>query len=131
LDACLASLAPGDTLVVVRLDRLGRSMPHLVATVHDLVDRGIGFGSLTGAIDTTTPTGRLVLHIFAALAGFERELIRERTRDALAAKQRRGEKLGRPNALTPAQLAATRKLLASTPQTVPAAPQTPDKRTRT
>jgi DNA invertase Pin-like site-specific DNA recombinase len=128
LDACLASLAPGDTLVVVRL---GRSMPHLVATVHDLVDRGIGFRSLTGAIDTTTPTGRLVLHIFAALAGFERELIRERTRDALAAKQRRGEKLGRPNALTPAQLAATRKLLASTPQTVPAAPQTPDKRTRT
>jgi DNA invertase Pin-like site-specific DNA recombinase len=72
-----------------------------------------------------------VLQIFAALAGFERELIRERTRDALAAKQRRGEKLGRPNALTPAQLAATRKLLASTPQTVPAAPQTTDKRTRT
>lgn len=87
----MAALQPGDTLVVARLDRLGRSVPHLVATVHDLAERGIGFRSLAESIDTTSAAGRLVLHIFAFLADFERELIRERTRDALAAKKRRGE----------------------------------------
>jgi DNA invertase Pin-like site-specific DNA recombinase len=86
----MAALRPGDTLVVARLDRLGRSMPHLVATVHQLAARGIGFKSLAESIDTTSAAGRLVLHIFASLADFERELIRERTRDALAAKKRRG-----------------------------------------
>ena len=111
LDKMLAALEPGDVLIVKRLDRLGRSMPHLVATVHDLVARGIGFRSLDESIDTTTASGRLVLHIFAALADFERELTRERTRDALAAKKRRGEKLGRPNALTPAKVKAARKML--------------------
>lgn len=82
LEAAMAALRPGDTLVVVRLDRLGRSMPHLVATVHELAARSVGFRSLAESIDTTSAAGRLVLHIFASLADFERELIRERTREA-------------------------------------------------
>jgi DNA invertase Pin-like site-specific DNA recombinase len=110
-DRCLEQLERGDTLVVVRLDRLGRSMSHLVATVEELAERGVGFRSLSEAIDTTTSTGRLVLGIFASLAQFERDLIRERTRAALAAKKRRGEKLGRPRALTPRQIDAARELL--------------------
>lgn len=112
LDKTMANLQRDDVLVVKRLDRLGRSMPHLVATVHNLVARGVGFRSLDESIDTTTATGRLILHIFAALADFERELTRERTRDALAAKKRRGERLGRPRALTPAKVKAARKMLA-------------------
>ena len=111
LGAVIAVLQPGDTLVVVRLDRLGRSMPHLVATVHDLADRDIGFKSLAESIDTTSAAGRLVLHIFASLADFERELIRERTRDALQAKKRRGERLGRKPALNSARLQAARTML--------------------
>jgi DNA invertase Pin-like site-specific DNA recombinase len=111
LEAALAALQAGDTLVVARLDRLGRSMPHLVATVHDLADRGVGFKSLAESIDTTSAAGRLVLHIFASLADFERELIRERTREALAAKKRRGEPVGRRPALTPSRIAAAREML--------------------
>jgi DNA invertase Pin-like site-specific DNA recombinase len=111
LGAVIAALQAGDTLVVVRLDRLGRSMPHLVATVHDLADRGIGFKSLNESIDTTTAQGRLVLGIFAALADFERSLIRERTREALAAKKRRGERLGRKPALNSARLEAAKTML--------------------
>ncbi len=113
LDAALAALRAGDTLVVARLDRLGRSMPHLVATVHELHGRGVGFRSLAEAIDTTSAAGRLVLHIFASLADFERDLIRERTREALAAKKRRGERIGRPRALTPARIEAAREMLSS------------------
>jgi DNA invertase Pin-like site-specific DNA recombinase len=112
LDAALAALNQGDTLVVARLDRLGRSMPHLVATVHDLADKGIGFKSLAESIDTTSAAGKLVLHMFAALAAFERDLIRERTREALAAKKRRGEPVGRRRALSPSRLEAARKMLA-------------------
>ena len=113
LEAALAALQPGDTLVVARLDRLGRSMPHLVATVHELAARGVGFKSLAESIDTTSAAGRLVLHIFASLADFERELIRERTREALAAKKRRGEPIGRRPAFNSARLAAAREMLES------------------
>ncbi|MDF2744854.1 MAG: Resolvase, partial [Actinomycetia bacterium] len=75
----LDQLRPGDTLVVWKLDRLGRSLPHLVDTVTGLAARGVGFRSFQEAIDTTTPGGKLVFHVFAALAEFERDLIRERT----------------------------------------------------
>ena len=112
LEAAMAALQPGDTLVVARLDRLGRSMPHLVTTVADLAQRGIGFRSLAESIDTTSAAGRLVLHIFASLADFERELIRERTREALAAKKRRGEPVGRRRALSPSRVAAASEMLA-------------------
>jgi DNA invertase Pin-like site-specific DNA recombinase len=79
LGAVMDALRPGDTLVVWRLDRLGRSLPHLIETVRGLAERGIGFRSLQEAIDTTTPGGRLVFHIFGSLAEFQRDLIRERT----------------------------------------------------
>jgi DNA invertase Pin-like site-specific DNA recombinase len=85
----LDQLRPGDTLVVWKLDRLGRSLRHLVDTVTGLADRGIGFRSLQEAIDTTTPGGKLVFHVFAALAEFERDLIRERTTAGLAAARAR------------------------------------------
>jgi len=87
LAACLQALREGDTLVVWKLDRLGRNLRHLVNTVHDLTNRGIGLKVLTGqgaAIDTTTPAGKLVFGIFASLAEFERDLISERTRAGLA-----------------------------------------------
>lgn len=96
LDACLETLSEGDTLVVWRLDRLGRSMPHLVEVVTHLKEQGVAFKSLgDGAIDTTTSSGQLVFHIFAALAQFERELIRERTRAGLASARARGRLGGR------------------------------------
>ena len=89
-------LRDGDTLVVWRLDRLGRSMKHLLETVAILEERGVGFRSLTENIDTTTPSGRLVFHIFGALGQFERDLIRERTQAGLQAAAARGRKGGRP-----------------------------------
>ena len=96
LDACLKTLKKGDTLLVWRLDRLGRSMQHLVNVVADLKGRGVGFKSIRdGAIDTTTASGELVFNIFAALAQFERELIRERTMAGLSAARARGKKGGR------------------------------------
>jgi DNA invertase Pin-like site-specific DNA recombinase len=111
LQTCLDALRAGDTLIVPRLDRLGRSMPHLVSTVHALAARGVGFRSLAESIDTTSATGRLVLHLFAALADFERGLIVERTKASLTAKKRRGEPLGRPRALTPAQVREARGMI--------------------
>ena len=97
LDACIAALEPGDTLVVWRLDRLGRSMPHLVGLVEDLLGKGIGFRSLQdGAIDTTTASGELMFNIFSSLAQFERRLIQERTQAGLAAARTRGRLGGRP-----------------------------------
>lgn len=97
LDGCVQALEAGDTLVVWRLDRLGRSMPHLVGLVEELLGKGVGFRSLSdGAIDTTTASGELMFNIFSSLAQFERRLIQERTRSGLAAAQARGRKGGRP-----------------------------------
>ena len=96
LEACVQALAPGDTLVVWRLDRLGRSMVHLVTVIEELLRRQVGFRSLCdGAIDTTTASGELVFHLFSALAQFERRLIQERTRAGLAAARARGKHGGR------------------------------------
>ncbi|MFS0700280.1 recombinase family protein [Cellulomonas sp. 179-A 4D5 NHS] len=111
LDQLLDYARPGDTLVVWRLDRLGRSVAHLVAAVADLDSRGIGFRSLTEAIDTTTANGRLMLHVFAALAEFERDLIRGRTVAGLAAARSRGRVGGRPTVMTPDRRAAADELL--------------------
>lgn len=107
LAACLKALRHGDTLVVWKLDRLGRDLRHLVNIVHDLTERGIGLKVLTGqgaAIDTTTASGKLVFGIFAALAEFERELISERTLAGLASARARGRNGGRPYKMTPAKL---------------------------
>ena len=98
LDACVKALRPQDTLVVWKLDRLGRSLKHLVNTIHSLADRKIELKVLTGHgadINTTTPGGKLIFGVFAALAEFERELIRERTVAGLAAARSRGRKGGR------------------------------------
>lgn len=107
LIACLKALRSGDTLIVWKLDRLGRDLRHLVNIVHDLTDRGIGLKVLTGqgaAIDTTTASGKLVFGIFAALAEFERELISERTKAGLASARARGRNGGRPYKMTPAKV---------------------------
>jgi DNA invertase Pin-like site-specific DNA recombinase len=107
LEACLKALRKNDTLVIWKLDRLGRSLHHLVNTVNDLSERGVGLKVLTGTgaqIDTTTPAGRLSFGIFAALADFESELIRERTMAGLAAARARGRKGGRKFALTKTQV---------------------------
>ena len=113
LSAALSFLREGDVLVVWKLDRLGRSMTHLLQTVADLEDRGVGFRSLTENVDTTTPTGRLVFHIFGALGQFERDLIRERTNAGLTAAAARGRKGGRPMAATPERVARARQLIAT------------------
>jgi len=107
LSAMLKALRAGDVLVVWKLDRLGRSLRHLVNTVQELEERGVAFKVLTGrgaAIDTATPAGKLVFGIFAALAEFERELISERTRAGLAAARARGRKGGAPFKMTPAKI---------------------------
>ena len=107
LDACLKALREGDTLVVWKLDRLGRDLHHLVSVVQELTEHGIGLRVLAGQgaqIDTATPAGRLVFGIFAALAEFERELIRERTIAGLEAARARGRRGGRKFALTKAQV---------------------------
>lgn len=103
----------GDTIVVWKLDRLARSLAQLIATVADLEARKIGLRSLTEAIDTTTPGGRLVFHIFGALAEFERSLVRERTRAGLAAARARGRIGGRKRSMTETDLALARTLLAN------------------
>src|SRR5437016_5740521 len=100
LDAALAYVREGDTLVVWRLDRLGRTLKHLIETITDLSQRQIGFKSLTENIDTTTSGGKLIFHIFGALAEFERDIIRERTQAGLLAARARGRRGGRPKALT-------------------------------
>jgi len=109
----LDQLRPGDTLVVWKLDRLGRSLRHLVDLVTGLAERGVGFRSLQESIDTTTPGGKLVFHVFAALAEFERDLIRERTTAGLVAARARGRNGGRPPVLEPGQVELARELYAS------------------
>ena len=107
LAACLKALREEDTLIVWKLDRLGRDLHHLVNTVHNLTGRGIGLKVLTGhgaSIDTTSAAGKLVFGIFAALAEFERELIAERTRAGLASARARGRTGGRPFKMTPAKI---------------------------
>jgi DNA invertase Pin-like site-specific DNA recombinase len=106
LAKALAFLRPGDCLVVWKLDRLGRSLPHLLATVNSLKERGIAFRSLTEQMDTTTPQGEFLFHVFGALAQFERSLTQERVRAGLAAARRRGRRGGRPLAIDAEKLAA-------------------------
>jgi DNA invertase Pin-like site-specific DNA recombinase len=110
LDKALAELQPGDTLVVWKLDRLGRSVQHLVEVVNGLGGRKIGFRSLTESIDTTTNGGKLIFHIFAALAEFERGLIHERTVAGLEAAKAKGHHGGRKPRLSPEQVQAARKM---------------------
>jgi DNA invertase Pin-like site-specific DNA recombinase len=110
LEQALNYVRKGDTFVVWRLDRLGRSLSHLIATMTGLEERGIGFKSLTENIDTTTSGGKLIFHIFGALAEFERNLIRERTQAGLVAARARGRKGGRPTVLTSKQVGIARDL---------------------
>lgn len=100
LTQALSYVRDGDTLMVWKLDRLGRSMKHLVETINELEGRGVGFRSLTEDIDTTTPGGRLVFHLFGALAQFERDLIGERTKAGLKAAKERGRRGGRQAVVT-------------------------------
>jgi DNA invertase Pin-like site-specific DNA recombinase len=104
LDQALSYAREGDTIIVWRLDRLGRSVQHLIQTVKDLEERNIGFRSLQENIDTTTSGGKLVFHIFGALAEFERDLIKERTMAGLKAARARGRHGGRPQLLTEQQI---------------------------
>jgi DNA invertase Pin-like site-specific DNA recombinase len=110
LAQALSHVREGDILIVWRLDRLGRSLKHLIETMSALDERGIGFQSLTENIDTTTSTGKLVFHIFGALAEFERNLIRDRTQAGLAAARARGRQGGRPKALSAQQIAMLQTL---------------------
>ena len=111
LKQALAYVREGDVLVVWKFDRLGRSLPHLVETVTDLNARGIGLRSLTENIDTTTPGGRLIFHVFGALAAFERDLVTERTKAGLAAALARGRQGGRRPVVTSAKLDRARVMI--------------------
>jgi DNA invertase Pin-like site-specific DNA recombinase len=113
LDELFAAAAMGDTVVVCRLDRLGRSLPHLLGLVEDLTAHGVGLRSLAEQIDTASATGRLVLHVFGALAEFERGINYERTMAGLAAARARGRVGGRPPALSGRRLAHARELAAA------------------
>jgi len=118
LDKALAALSKGDALVVWRLDRLGRSLSHLIRTVADLQRCDCGFVSLTEAIDTMSATGRFSFHLFAALAEFERGLLVERTKAGMAAARRRGRHLGRPPTLSGVQIEHAREQIARSEATV-------------
>lgn len=111
LKRALAGMKCGDVLVVWKLDRLGRSLPHLIEVITGLREAGVGFCSLQEQIDTTSPGGRFYLHILAALAEFERELISERTRAGMKAARRRGVHLGRPPKLSAQQVKQARRLI--------------------
>ena len=113
LTAALAYLRDGDVLAVWRLDRLGRSLPHLIETLGALEARGVGFRSLSESIDTTTSGGRLIFHVFGALGQFERDLIRERTKAGLAAAAARGRKGGRKPVVTDDKLQRAREHIAN------------------
>jgi DNA invertase Pin-like site-specific DNA recombinase len=109
LHSAVSHLRKGDTLVVWRLDRLGRSLAHLIQTIKELSEKGIGFKSLQENIDTTTSGGQLIFHIFGALAQFERELIRERTNAGLKAARIRGRMGGRPVQLNKQEIRKLKK----------------------
>nr|WP_281721214.1 recombinase family protein [Nitrosomonas nitrosa] len=111
LDAAMSALKKGDTLVIWRFDRLGRSLAHLVEIMSDLESRGCAFKSLSDAIDTTTPGGRLHFHMAGAFAQFERDLISERTKAGLKAAKKRGQHVGRPKKLNRQQIAHARRLV--------------------
>ena len=102
-----------DTIVVWKLDRLGRSLRDLIDVVNALGERGVGLRSLHESIDTTTPAGKLTFHVFAALSEFERDVLRERTCAGLIAARKRGVKLGRPRSLTPEQVEMARSMMAN------------------
>lgn len=112
LASCLDYLKRGDVLIVWKLDRLGRSLPHLIEVVRTLRERAIGFRSLTESLDTTTPMGEFLFHVFGALAQYERELIRERVLAGLEAARVRGRRGGRPRRLDAERIAAARALIA-------------------
>jgi DNA invertase Pin-like site-specific DNA recombinase len=112
-DELLEYARPGDVVVVWKLDRLGRSLRDLIEIVTALKERGVELRSLHESIDTTTPAGKLTFYVFAALAEFERDVARERTRAGLAAARARGTKLGRPRALTPEQIEMARTMMAN------------------
>jgi DNA invertase Pin-like site-specific DNA recombinase len=118
LDEALTYIRDGDVLVVWKLDRLGRSLQHLIETIKRLQERNIGFKSLTENIDTTTPGGKLVFHIFGALAEFERDLIRERTRAGLDAARARGRTGGPKPKVTPQKAGVAQALYDSREKTV-------------
>ncbi len=111
LTRCLKKLKKGDTLIVWKLDRLGRSLRDLIAMLDDLRARGVKFHSLTEAIDTATPTGRAMWQMIGVLAELERSLIVERTQAGMKEARRRGVQFGRKKKLTPAQIAKARKLI--------------------
>jgi len=113
LTEALAYAHDGDTITVWKLDRLGRSMKHLIEIITDLNKRAVGFRSLTENIDTTTPNGMLTFHLFGALAQFERDLIRDRTRAGLKAAEDRGRRGGRQAVVTPEKLAKAQQLMES------------------
>jgi DNA invertase Pin-like site-specific DNA recombinase len=112
LQETISYVRAGDTLVVWKLDRLGRSLKDLITRIKELNDRKIGFKSITEQIDTTTSGGKLIFHIFGALAEFERDIIRERTNAGLAAARSRGKLGGRPPALSPEKIKLARRLYA-------------------
>ena len=113
LTSALEFLRDGDVLAVWRLDRLGRSLPHLIEVIAGLEARGVGFRSLTKSIDTTTSGGRLIFHVFGALGQFERDLIRDRTKAGLAAAAARGRKGGRKPVITADKLQRAREHIAN------------------
>jgi DNA invertase Pin-like site-specific DNA recombinase len=118
LKQAMSYLRRDDSLVVWRLDRLGRSLKHLIDTITQLQEQGIGFRSLTENIDTTTSGGKLIFHVFGALAEFERDIIRERTKAGLAAARARGRRGGRPRALLPKKIAQLQALAADRSTTI-------------
>ena len=118
LEACMKSLREGDTLFVWRLDRLGRNLADLIHMAGELEGKKIGFASVTEKIDTSSSSGRLVFHVFASLAEFERNLIRERTRAGLSAARARGRKGGRRPKLSPKDIKTVRALLRTRELTV-------------
>ena len=120
LDRMLDQLRPGDTVVVWRLDRLGRSLKNLITLIEELAERSVGFRSLSESIDTTTANGKLFFSVMGALAEFERDLIRERTTAGLAAARARGRIGGRPPVMTPDKVKVARQMYQSKEHTVDA-----------